>query len=62
MTNGGSAGGGGGQALFADTSDGGDRARDHRGQWQLDISALTSAGMGIGSIEGAGHYFLGRNC
>ena len=56
-TNGGA--GDGGLTRFRLTSDGGTaRAITNLGG-KFDISGLTNGGMGIGSIEGAGEYFLG---
>ena len=57
--NGGTGGGAGGSTLFLENSDGGTALAITNGNGFFDISALTSAGMGIGSIEGSGNYFLG---
>jgi autotransporter-associated beta strand protein len=57
--NGGTGGGTGGSILFLNSSDGGTARAITNGNGSLDISGLTSAGMGIGSIEGSGNYFLG---
>jgi uncharacterized protein with beta-barrel porin domain len=58
-TNGGTGGGLGGTTLFAASSDGGTARAITNGNGSFDISGLTTAGMGIGSIEGSGNYFLG---
>ena len=42
-----------------DSSDGGTARAITNGNGSFDISGLTTAGMGIGSIEGSGNYFLG---
>jgi outer membrane autotransporter protein len=59
ITNGGTGGGGGGVTAFVDRSDGGTARAITNGNGRFDISGLTTAGMGIGSIEGSGNYFLG---
>jgi autotransporter-associated beta strand protein len=59
ITNGGTGGGLGGSTLFVDGSDGGIARAITNGNGTFDISGLTTAGMGIGSIEGSGNYFLG---
>jgi uncharacterized protein with beta-barrel porin domain len=59
ISNGGTGGGAGGTTLFMGSSDGGTARAITNGNGSLDISGLTSAGMGIGSIEGSGNYFLG---
>jgi outer membrane autotransporter protein len=58
-TNNGTGGGLGGQTAFLDASDGGTARAITNGNGRFDISGLTTAGMGIGSIEGSGNYFLG---
>jgi fibronectin-binding autotransporter adhesin len=57
--NGGSFGGEGGTTLFLASSDGGSARVITNGNGRFDISGLTAAGMGVGSIEGSGNYFLG---
>jgi outer membrane autotransporter protein len=57
--NSGTGGGGGGRTLFFNGSDDGTARAITNGNGSFDISGLTSAGMGIGSIEGSGNYFLG---
>jgi outer membrane autotransporter protein len=59
ITNGGTGGGLGGRTVFTDSSDGGMARAITNGNGSFDISGLTTAGMGIGSIEGSGNYFLG---
>jgi autotransporter-associated beta strand protein len=60
ITNsGGTVGGLGGITRFFDSSDGGTARAITNGNGILDISGLTTVGMGIGSIEGSGNYFLG---
>ncbi len=59
INNGGTAGGLGGTTRFVASSDGGTARAITNGNGSLDISGLTTAGMGIGSIEGSGNYFLG---
>lgn len=59
ITNGGSNGGNGGFVEFTDNTDGGTARAITNAGGVFDISGLTSVGMGIGSIEGAGNYFLG---
>jgi outer membrane autotransporter protein len=59
MSLGGTNGGLGGSTFFDGTSDGGTARAITNGNGSLDISGLTTAGMGIGSIEGSGFYFLG---
>ena len=59
ITNGGTGGGAGGTTYFFDSSDGGTARAITNGNGSFDISGLTTAGMGIGSIEGSGNYFLG---
>ncbi len=58
-TDGGTGGGFGGLTAFFDSSDGGTARAITNGNGSFDISGLTTAGMGIGSIEGSGNYFLG---
>jgi autotransporter-associated beta strand protein len=59
ISNGGTgAGAPGGFTLFADRADGGTARAITNGTGVFDISGLTTAGMGIGSIEGSGNYFL----
>jgi fibronectin-binding autotransporter adhesin len=58
-SNGGTAGGDGGRTVFFDSSDGETASAITNGNGRFDISGLTAAGMGIGSIEGSGNYFLG---
>lgn len=58
-TNGGTNGGLGGETFFLDTADGGTAQAITDAGGIFDISGLTDAGMAIGSIEGAGNYFLG---
>ncbi|MBV8899999.1 MAG: autotransporter-associated beta strand repeat-containing protein, partial [Verrucomicrobia bacterium] len=57
--NGGASGAEGGSTFFFDRSDGGTARAITNGNGSFDISGLTTAGMGIGSIEGSGNYFLG---
>ena len=67
INNGGTNGGGGGTGniaqggttIFRDQSDGGTARAITHGNGSLDISGLATGGMGIGSIEGDGSYFLG---
>ena len=59
ITNGGTGVGSGGRTFFFDSSDGGTARAITNGNGSFDISGLTTAGMGIGSIEGSGNYFLG---
>jgi outer membrane autotransporter protein len=59
INNGGTGGGMGGITRFFDSSDGGIARAITNGNGSFDISGLTTAGMGIGSIEGSGNYFLG---
>ena len=59
ITNGGTGGGLGGRTQFFDSSDGGTARAITNGNGSFDISSLTTAKMGIGSIEGSGNYFLG---
>ncbi|HTD15352.1 MAG TPA: autotransporter domain-containing protein [Chthoniobacterales bacterium] len=59
INNGGTGGGSGGSTFFSGRSDGGTARVITNGNGSLDISGLTIAGMGIGSIEGRGNYFLG---
>ncbi len=60
ITNGGMvAGAGVGHTLFFDSSDGGTARAVTKAGADFDISGLGAAGMGIGSIEGAGTYLLG---
>ena len=61
ITNGGSNGGAGGQTNFYSNADGGTARAITNGNGVFDISGLTSGGMKIGSIEGSGTYFLGKN-
>jgi len=49
----------GGTTLFSGSSDGGTARAITNGNGSLDISGLATTGMGIGSIEGSGNYFLG---
>lgn len=49
----------GGQFVFYDTSNGGDSKFTVNAGAQFDISQLTSAGMTVGSIGGAGDFYLG---
>src|SRR5271165_1897812 len=49
----------GGLTRFLKSSDGGTARAITDGNGSFDISGLTTAGMGIGSIEGSGNYFLG---
>jgi autotransporter-associated beta strand protein len=49
----------GGSTFFSGNSDGGTARAITNGNGSFDISNLTSTGMGIGSIEGSGNYFLG---
>jgi len=49
----------GGTTRFFDSSDGGTASVTTNGNGTFDISGLTTTGMGIGSIEGSGNYFLG---
>jgi fibronectin-binding autotransporter adhesin len=58
-SNGGTLGGAGGSTNFSGSSDGGTARAITNGNGSFDISGLTTAGMGIGSIEGSGNYFLG---
>ena len=57
--SGGTNGGGGGEIQFGASSDGGTARVIANGNGFLDISDLTGAGMGIGSIEGSGIFLLG---
>jgi autotransporter-associated beta strand protein len=59
ISNGGMVAGSGGITLFFDSSDGGTARAITNGNGRFDISGLTTGGMGIGSIEGSGNYFLG---
>jgi outer membrane autotransporter protein len=59
ISNGGTGGDSGGLTFFSDSSDGGTARAITNGNGSFDISKLTTAGMGIGSIEGSGNYFLG---
>jgi outer membrane autotransporter protein len=59
ISNGGTLGGSGGTTEFLAHSDGGTARAITNGNGNFDISRLVSAGMGIGSIEGSGNYFLG---
>jgi autotransporter-associated beta strand protein len=59
ITNGGTGGGFGGITEFGDNADGGTAHAITNGNGTFDISGLTTPGMGIGSIEGSGNYFLG---
>jgi autotransporter-associated beta strand protein len=59
ITNGGTGGGLGGATEFLDSPDGGTARAVTNGNGSFDISGLTTDGMGIGSIEGSGNYFLG---
>jgi Autotransporter beta-domain len=59
VTNGGTGGGFGGITEFGDDADGGTARAITNGNGTFDISGLTTPGMGIGSIEGSGNYFLG---
>ncbi|MEO6750296.1 MAG: hypothetical protein ABIP85_00825, partial [Chthoniobacteraceae bacterium] len=59
ITHGGTNEGLGGTTEFFSTSDGGLARAITNGNGRFDISGLTSAGMGIGSIEGSGEYYLG---
>jgi outer membrane autotransporter protein len=59
INNGGTLGGIGGTTAFLAHSDGGTARAITNGNGNFDISLLASAGMGIGSIEGSGNYFLG---
>jgi len=59
ITNGGTGGGGGGVTEFLGAADGGTARAITNGNGSFDISGLTTGGMGIGSIEGTGTYFLG---
>jgi len=59
ISNGGTGGGFGGTTEFLAHSDGGTARAITNGNGNFDISRLASAGMGIGSIEGSGNYFLG---
>jgi outer membrane autotransporter protein len=59
INNGGTGGGSGGSTLFVDSSDGGTARAITNGNGSFDISGLATGGMGIGSIEGSGNYFLG---
>jgi len=49
----------GGVTSFFDSSDGGTARAIANGNGVFDISLLTTSGMGIGSIEGSGIFFLG---
>jgi autotransporter-associated beta strand protein len=49
----------GGTTLFTGSSTGGNAAFTTRAGGVFDMSGLTSTGMTVGSIEGAGNYFLG---
>jgi outer membrane autotransporter protein len=59
ITNGVTGVGSGGTTFFSDSSDGGTARAITNGNGSFDISGLATAGMGIGSIEGGGNYFLG---
>jgi autotransporter-associated beta strand protein len=45
--------------MLIESSDGGTARAITNGNGSFDISGLTAVGMGIGSIEGTGNYFLG---
>src|SRR5271166_1556661 len=49
----------GGKTEFLDSSDGGTARAIMNGNGVFDISSLSTAGMGIASIESSGNYFLG---
>ena len=57
--NGGTNGGGGGSVVFQANADGGIATVNNNAGGTFDISGLTSAGMNIGPISGAGTYALG---
>jgi len=57
--NGGTNGGLGGSTRFFASASGGTARLIANGNGSLDISSLTTTGMGIGSIEGSGNFFLG---
>jgi len=49
----------GGVIFFLDTSTGGNARIINNSGGAFDISALSSSGTGVGSIEGGGHFYLG---
>ncbi len=59
ITNGGVSGAEGGATLFLSVPDGGTARAITNGNGSFDISNLFTDGMGIGSIEGSGNYYLG---
>jgi fibronectin-binding autotransporter adhesin len=59
ITNGGANGGHGGETLFQDAATGGTARVVTNAGGRFDISGLSSAGLTVGSIEGAGTYILG---
>lgn len=59
ITNGGVSGAQGGATLFLGVPDGGAARAITNGNGSFDISNLFTDGMGIGSIEGSGSYYLG---
>jgi autotransporter-associated beta strand protein len=61
IANGGTRGGQGGAILFKDFSTGGTSRIEVFGNGRLDISPHSAPGVTIGSIEGSGNVFLGRN-
>ena len=61
IANGGTSGGGGASLFFVGTAGGGTARVVVNGNAYLDMNQLTNGGMGVGSIEGSGSYYLGGN-
>ncbi|MGA2052573.1 MAG: autotransporter-associated beta strand repeat-containing protein [Opitutales bacterium] len=61
ITNGGTNGGAGGITEFLEPSVGGTARAITNAGGSFDISDQSGGGIGIGSIEGAGNYYLGAN-